>query len=57
VPLCDDELYAWLERHGVEGLVPYQPGMRLEQTPRTELAAIPQAGTPGPAPAEQRKAA
>jgi hypothetical protein len=59
VPLCDDELYAWIERHGFAGLVAYQPGMRLAAAPPAPLASAPVASAPpaGVAVAEERKAA
>ena len=31
VPATDDEIYAYIERYGVEALVPYRVGMRALQ--------------------------
>ncbi len=31
VPATDDEIYAYIERHGVEALVAYRVGMRALQ--------------------------
>jgi hypothetical protein len=32
VPASDDEIYAFIERHGIAALVPYSVGMRVARS-------------------------
>ncbi|MBK9658063.1 MAG: hypothetical protein IPO66_22670 [Rhodanobacteraceae bacterium] len=41
VPATDDEIYAYIERHGLDALVPYRVGMRALQAVEPGLPVAP----------------
>ena len=48
IPATDDELYAFIERHGMQALVPYRVGLAIARSEalqmppvRTEPVALP----------------
>lgn len=51
IPATDDELYAFIERNGVQALVPYRAGLGIAR--REDLQLPPARGEPAAVPPQQ----